>query len=229
MASCDLEPWSQRIYDNLPVPEFTSSGAVLTWLQTHTANLNAAFNDSNYYLSGACITPTLTSNHSGYYEELFLCQYFRNAAARTLGIGAYDLKSTELDGQSSQSFYSKNEKSKSWQALAKDCSTNLKELAEDLENNGYGYIQSSQILYSERQHMRCGTPNYYPPCHLYSVYNTTFNPPAAPEEIPWPLVDENDPRGTVGSISYDSDTGYVWHKVSTTVSPYWVATAGFVP
>ncbi len=175
MASEDLEPWSERIYLNLPETGFTTQGKILNWLRTNPFKLNAVFGTS-YVYNGSGIDPTLPANHSGYYEELYSCQLYRDMAMKFVGADAYDLDltETELEGQSRQRFVSRNERAKVYRSLANDCDSRLALLAEDLTNAESSSPLAAQILYSDRNNMIYGG-NYCPDSSLYSPHNTTWS------------------------------------------------------
>lgn len=176
MASEDLEQWSERIYYSLPETGFSTQGKILSWLKGNTVKLNAAFGTA-YAYNGSGIEPTLTSNHSGFYEELYYCSLFRSLAMKFVGADAYDLDltETELEGQSRQRFVSRNERAKVYRSMANDCDAKLELLADDISEAESTSPLAAQILYSDRNHMIYGDRKYCPSSDLYSPNNTIWS------------------------------------------------------
>jgi len=107
MASEDLAQWAERIYLNLPETGLSTSGAIESWLKFNPYRLNAAFGTS-YVYSGSGIDPTISANHSGWYEESFYCHLYRKQATLFVGVNAWDLDlvESELQDVSRQRFVS---------------------------------------------------------------------------------------------------------------------------
>ena len=177
MGSYDLEAWSERIYLNLPETGMSTSGAVLNWLQYHPYRLNSAFNTS-YAFNGSGIEPTITSNHSGIYEEMHFCELLRKQVIRFVGVNAFDLDlvESELQDVSRQRFVSRNERAKVWRSMANDCEENIKNLVEEIADLEATGPIAAQILYSDRQNMIFGDGPYYcPEWGTFSPNNTVWS------------------------------------------------------
>ena len=176
MGSYDLEEWSERIYLNLPDTGMTTSGQVLTWLRYNPKYLNAAF-DTTYAFNGSGIEPTITPNHSGFYEELFYCDLYRRQAVKFVGADAFDLDlvESELTNQSRQRFVSRNERAKTYRSLANDCSARLDQLAEDLTSADSTSPLSAQILFGDRANMKYGGDCYCPLQGSFTAHNTIWS------------------------------------------------------
>lgn len=174
MASCNLVAWSERILENIGTG-ISTTGSIVNWLQDHPFLLNAAFGTS-YFLSGQCIEPTLTSNHSGVYEEMWYCSLYKKLAIQNLGVNQLtvkDLSEVEVEGQGRMRFVSRNENAKTLRLQANDCEANLKKLIDDLNENAGGGMYAGQILFSDRQNMVYGNNLYCSP--YYSPDNTVFS------------------------------------------------------
>lgn len=177
MASYDLEAWSERIYLNLPETGMSTSGKILNFLQYNTHKLNGAFGTS-YVFDGSGIDPTITPNHSGIYEEFYLCRLFRDQATLFVGANAFDLDLTESELQdvSRQRFVSRNERAKTYRSLAKDCDENIKLLIEEIDDADSTGPVAAQILYSDRQNMQFGDDSCYCPAWgTFSPHNTVWS------------------------------------------------------
>ncbi len=177
MASEDLPQWAERIHLNLPDTGLATSGSILSWLQNNPYRLNAAFG-TEYVYSGSGITPTITPNHSGYYEENYYCQLYRKQATLFVGVNAWDLDlvESELQDVSRQRFVSRNERAKTWRSMANDCDANLKQLAVELDDADSTGPSAAQILFSDRNHMLEGDhQGYCPEWGSFSPNNTVWS------------------------------------------------------
>ena len=172
MASCDLAAWAARIVDNVGTG-IATTGQVYAWLQYNPFRLNAAFGTA-YGLSGACLDPTLTTNHSGVYEEMYYCNLFNKLAIQNLGVAGFDIISSTMEGQGSMKFVSRNDKSKTYRDEAKACNERLQKLIDDLSVNAENQVLVAQILFSDRTHMLQGD-SYCPPCDYWTNGNTVFS------------------------------------------------------
>lgn len=176
MPSCDLSEWSSRIYQSVNSMESgtTSSGQILTWLQYNTHKLNAAFTTTYTLLSG-CIEPTISSNLSGVYEEMYYCDYYNRRSIQTLGIAAFDLVETEIQDQTRQRFVSRNERAKTYRSITKDCTERLNQLIKWTEDNESTGPLMGQVLFSDRNNMVFGDNMTCPPYNYWSPNNTVFS------------------------------------------------------
>ena len=171
MASEDLTQWAGRILENLQSGTSTT-GQIVSWLQYNPYRLNAAFGTS-YALSGSGLDPTLTANHSGVYEGMYICWYLNKRALDTLGVAEFDLVESEMDQQGRMRFISKNERSKTFRSLAKDCSEKLSELIKEVDNNDGGAPLVAQIIFGDRQNMIYGS-NACDPYNTSTVFSQYY-------------------------------------------------------
>ncbi len=176
MGSYDLEAWSERIYLSLPDTGLATAGQILSYLRYNPHKLNAAF-DTSYAYNGSGIEPTITQNHSGWYEESFLCKLYRDQAIKFVGVDAFDLDlvESELEGQSRQRFVSRNERAKTYRSIANDCVGNLIKLADEIADSDSSSPMAAQILFGDRQNMKFGGDCYCPSLGSFTPHNTIWS------------------------------------------------------
>lgn len=172
MALCEQEQsgWASRLLESLD-DSITPTGSVVVWLRNNLGSLNLRLN-SEFALSGLCIEPAMSTNVSGIYSEMYFCHYFSKSANKLLGSAQWDWTEIRGDEQGSIRRVSKNEISKTYRLLAKDCQENLARLTEWF--NGLNGSLPTQILYGER----FGGSNFDllpPPSNYYSECNFIWN------------------------------------------------------
>lgn len=172
MASEDLTEWAGRILDNLQSGTSTT-GQIVTWLQYNPYRLNAAFGTS-YALSGSGLEPTLTANHSGVYEGMYTCWYLNKRALDTLGVAQFDPIQSKMDQQGELKFVSRNDRSKTFRLLAKDCSEKLAELIKEVDDNDGGGPLAAQIIFGDRQNMIYGDNVSCDPYNSSTVFSQYY-------------------------------------------------------
>ena len=167
MASpSQLSGWAGRILESLDETGI-STGRVVTWLQNNLYRVNNALS-TGFYTEGGYILPDMTMNESGIYEQMYVCDYYSKKANLALGAFAYDWTEIRGEDQGSIRRVSKNEVAKSYQAQAKECKVDLKELINWYQEQDQTLV--AQLLYSDRGQFADGGLMDYcqPPTHLYN-------------------------------------------------------------
>lgn len=142
----EQQVWASQLLESLD-DSTTSSGTTVAWLQANLGLLNTALK-TNYSLSGDSIVPGMYAVESGIYNEFYYCWWLRKKA-RTM-VGSMDIDWTEMrgDDQGAVKRVSNTQKSTTYQALAKDCDANLKDLIK--EYSGGVYAMPRQITFNDR-------------------------------------------------------------------------------
>lgn len=167
MASpSQLSGWAGRILESLDETGI-STGRVVTWLQNNLYKINNALS-TGFYTEDGYISPEMTMNESGIYEQMYICDYYTKKGNAALGAFAYDWTEIQGDKQGSIRRVSKNEVAKTYQQYAKECKSELKELIEWYQGQNQTFV--AQILLNDRgQTADGGLIDYHqPPTHLYS-------------------------------------------------------------
>lgn len=146
MAICsgELTIWASQILEDLG-DTTTPTGSVVSWLQNHLYEINGATRSQYYLNESGCIEPNMDAFGSGIYTQMYICSWLRKQALKAMGGMSYDWVRIEGNEQGSITKVSKNDVSKNYTGLAKDC----KELVEEL-TNWYNGPYAGQVLYSQR-------------------------------------------------------------------------------
>jgi hypothetical protein len=171
MASpSQLSGWAGRVLESLDETGI-STGRVVSWFQNNLYKVNNALS-TGFYTEGGYILPDMTSNESGIYEQMYICDYYSKKANSALGAFAYDWTEIRGEDQGSIRRVSRNEVAKTYQAQAKECKVDLNELITWYQDQGRTLV--SQILLNDRGAIADGGLMDYcqPPTHLY--HNSTI-------------------------------------------------------
>lgn len=172
LCSGEQTTWAGLILESLD-DTTTSTGSVVTWLRNNLGALNLRL-QTEFVISGSgyCIEPEMSQIVSGIYVEAYYCYYYNKMANKNLGAAAYDW--TEIAGEEQGTIrrVSKNEVSKTYRLLAKDCRERLDELTKWYGEN-ISPITPSQVLYGSR----AGGSNFdlLPPPYCISTNNPIWN------------------------------------------------------
>lgn len=167
MASpSQLSGWAGNILETLEETGI-STGRVVSWFQNNLYKLNNILS-TGFYTEDGYILPEMTTNESGIYEQMYICDYFNKKGNAALGAFAYDWTEIRGEDQGTIRRVSRNEIAKTYQQYAKDCKADLKELISWYEEQNQ--ILVGQLLYSDRgQFADGGLMDYHqPPTHMYS-------------------------------------------------------------
>lgn len=152
MATCppELSGWAGRIIDYIGDTGI-STGSTVSWFQYNLYRLNLRLETSFYLTESGCIADQLNPIQSGIYEKIYYCDYLSRKATNFIGAGAFDWTQIDGDKQGMVRRVSSNETAKTARTQAQDCKTELDELIDLYNNNGY-YSMPSQITFNERNH-----------------------------------------------------------------------------
>lgn len=167
MASpSELSGWAGRLLESLD-ETVISTGRVVSWFQNNLYHINSALS-TGFYLNDGSILPEMTTNESGIYEQMYICDYYTKKGNAALGAFAYDWTEIKGEDQGTIRRVSKNEVAKTYQQYSKDCKTDLKQLIKWYEERTQ--VLLGQVLYRDRGQMADeGLMDYsLPPTHMYS-------------------------------------------------------------
>jgi hypothetical protein len=172
MSTCasGFSGWASDILDSLDETDITV-GSATTWLRSNLGNLNLALGTSFSLDSGGCVSG-IEQAHSGIYTEMYYCYYFRKKANSNLGVSAYDW--TEIDGEDQGKIrkVSRNETSKTYMQLKKDCKEGLNSLVQ-WYHEVFNPNTPCQVLYNSRTDVTA-TALVCPPDSIYSPNNIVW-------------------------------------------------------
>lgn len=160
MAICsgELTIWASQILDDL-ADTTTSTGSVVSWLQTNLYQVNGALGTQYYLNESGCIEPNMDPMGSGIYTQMYNCHWLRKKAIQNLGAAGYDWTRFQGEEQGSITKVSRNETSKTYRILAEDCKKIVDELTD-----WYKGVYVGQVLYSQRCSTTDATLKDIPEC-----------------------------------------------------------------
>lgn len=113
--------------DQLGSPSGLLTGQVVDYFKYNVGQLNSLI-QSNYTPSGEFVSPELDFAGSGFYSQMYMCNYYSKQVLVNLGAAAYDWSEVK-EGDSFVRRVSKNEQAKTFRGLAADCQATLRDQA----------------------------------------------------------------------------------------------------
>lgn len=113
--------------DQLDTPTNITTGRVVDYFKINVSSLNSLIG-SSYVPSGDFVQPLLDYVGSGFYSQLYICNYYGKQVLANLGASAYDWSEVR-EGDSTVRRVSKNELAKTFRGLSSDCQNNLRDSA----------------------------------------------------------------------------------------------------
>ncbi len=130
----------------------TRNESVAIWLRSNLGILNS-YLATEFTISGENhIAPEFNSIQSGIYNEMYICSWLKKKARTTLGLMEVDWTEMEGEDQGKIKKVSYAEKSKTYQAMSKDCEVNFKELVKTYKGGSFATPQ--QITFNGRSSSR---------------------------------------------------------------------------
>jgi hypothetical protein len=125
-----------------------STGTVVSWLRGNLGRLNVALR-TEFNTSGEYIVPEMYDLQSGIYNEMYYCYWLRRKSQVMVGSMNYDWIEMEGEDQGRVRRVSNTQKGTTYQSMARDCETNLKELIK--EYKGGDFAIPKQITFNCRE------------------------------------------------------------------------------
>ena len=158
MANITLDEqndWAGCLLESLG-DEATSTGSVVGWLQSNLGLLNAYIH-TEFAVEDDEIVSEMLPAQSGLYNEMYYCYWLKKKSRSLLNNADYDWTEMRGEKQGSVKKVSKNERSKTIAAMAKECDINIKTIIKDLK--GGSFLVPKSLSFNERfstpDHMRC--------------------------------------------------------------------------
>ena len=111
--------------EQLGSPSGLLTGQVVDYFKYNIGQLNGLI-QSSYIPSGEFVSPELDYAGSGFYSQLYICNYYTKQINANLGVSAYDWSEIK-EGDSFVRRVSKNEIAKTYRGLAADCQATLRD------------------------------------------------------------------------------------------------------
>ena len=156
----ELSGWAGRILENLPEPNYSSTGSIVSYLQYNLPDLNRRIY-TDFYLSGECILPEMSAMQSGIYEALFRCQYLTKRAAANLGTASFEWVEIESHDQGRIRRVAQTTVAQGYRVEAKACNDSLNEWIAWYNQQQYNFGSSvGMVIYRDRGPNDCPLPAF---------------------------------------------------------------------
>lgn len=118
---------AEYVMNQLGNPSGLLTGQVIDYFRLNIGSLNGLI-QSNYVPTGEFTEPPLDYVASGFYSQMYMCNYYSKQVLANLGAAAYDWSEVR-EGDSVVRRVSKNEQAKTFRGLATDCQASLRDAA----------------------------------------------------------------------------------------------------